>query len=192
MIKDFNWAMLKQPRVAMRALVAALLAANLVAAVVAFKPFGGSADDLRKEESQLQDQLAAAQARLAISKKLVNKVQTAGHDGDEFLRKYVVDRRVASSTVSEELNRLAGEAGVSVGQTAYSYQEIEGSDTLQMLTINAGVTGNYINLMRFVNLVDRSSRFLIIESLQTAAPPQNGQPLPVQFKLDTFVQGAEL
>jgi len=191
MIKNFSWAKLREPRVAMRAVIGVLLAANLAAAVAAFKPFGGSADDLRKQESELQDRLAAAQARLTISKKLVDKVQRAGHDGDAFLKRYMADRRVVSSTIDEELNRMAGAAGVQLGQAAYSFQAIEGSDTLQMLTINIGVGGSYVNLMKFVNLVDKSPKFLIIESLQTAAPQQNGQTLAVQFKLDTFVEGAE-
>lgn len=192
MIRNFSLASLKEPRVAMRALMGVLLAANLAVAVVAFHPFGGSADDLRKEKSQLQDELAAARARLTISKKLVNKVQVASHDGDDFLHKYVVDRRVISSTISEELNRMASSSGVALGTVANSYQDIEGSDTLQMLTINLGVLGPYVNLMKFVNLLDKSQRFFIIESMQTSAPQQNGQPLAVQFKLDTFVQGAEL
>jgi Tfp pilus assembly protein PilO len=190
MIRNFDWAKLKEPRVAMRALIGALLALNLAAAVAAFKPFGGSADDLRKTQSQLQDELAAAQARLAISKRLVGKVQVAGRDGDEFLRRYVVERRVASSAIDEELYRMATAAGVVLGQTQYSYQEIEGSDTLQMLTINIGVVGPYASLTKFVSLVDKSPRFLIVESLQTSAPQQNGQPLAVQFKVKTFVQGA--
>lgn len=173
---------------AARVVLGLLLAANLAAAVVAFKPFGGSADDLRKEQSQLQDQLAAAQARLAISKKLVGKVNVASREGTDFLDRYVVDRRVASSTISEELNRMAKAAGVLLGQTGYSFQQIEGSDTLQMWTINVAVGGNYQSLMKFVNLVDKSSRFLIIESMQTAAPQQNSQVQPVQFKLDTFVR----
>jgi len=190
MIRNFEWAKLKEPRVAMRAAIGALLAMNLAAAVVAFKPFGGSADDLRKTQSQLQDELAAAQARLAISKRLVSKVQVAGRAGDEFLQKYVVERRVSSSAIFDELSRMAGASGVVLGPTTNTYQEIMGSDTLQMLTLNIAVVGPYAGLTRFVNLVDKSPRFLIVESMQTAAPQQNGQPLAVQFKLKTFVQGA--
>ena len=43
---------IKEPRVLLRAVIGTLLAANLVAAVMAFKPFGGSADDLRREQRQ--------------------------------------------------------------------------------------------------------------------------------------------
>ena len=60
MPKNFNLASLKwrDPRVAMRALLGVLLVANLATAVVAFKPFGGGADDLRRERNALQQQLA--------------------------------------------------------------------------------------------------------------------------------------
>ena len=60
-----------------------------------------------------------------------------------------------------------------------------------MMTINAGCQGTYAALSKFVNLVDKSPRFLIIESM-VAAPQQTGQILNVTIKVDTFVkdQGA--
>ena len=56
-----------------------------------------------------------------------------------------------------------------------------------MKTINAGCQGTYAALSKFVNLVDRSPRFLIIESM-VAAPQQTGQTLNVTIKIDTFIK----
>jgi type IV pilus assembly protein PilO len=56
-----------------------------------------------------------------------------------------------------------------------------------MMTINAGCLGTYAGLSKFVNLVDKSPRFLIIESMM-AAPQQSGQILNVTIKIDTFVK----
>ena len=61
---DISGLKLKDPRVAMRALIGVLLAANLAAAVVAFKPFGGSAEDLRREQQMLTAQLTRAQRQI--------------------------------------------------------------------------------------------------------------------------------
>src|SRR5262245_41956871 len=98
MLRNFDLSRLnlkwKDPRVAMRVLLGALLVANLVAAVIAFKPFGGGADDLRRERQVLQQQLAQLQAQVGNSRKLAAKVQTARTEGDRFLEKYVTDRRV--------------------------------------------------------------------------------------------------
>ena len=177
----------KEPRVLLRATIGTLLAANLVAAVMAFKPFGGSADDLRREQEALRAQLARLQARVATSKQLVEKVETARREGDQFLEKYVTDRRIVSSTIQEELNRTAKEAGIKALPATLDLEAIEGSDTLEMMTISAGYEGSYADLAKFVNLLDKSPRFLIIENMQ-AAPQQGGQALTVTLKLDTFVR----
>jgi Tfp pilus assembly protein PilO len=178
---------IKQPRVLLRAAIWTLLAANLVAAVMAFKPFGGSADDLRREQEALRAQLARLQARIATSKRLVEKVETARREGDQFLAKYVTDRRIVSSAIQEELNRTAKEAGIKSLPATLDLEAIEGSDTLEMMTISAGYEGSYADLTKFVNLLDKSPRFLIIENMQTA-PQQGGQALTVTLKLDTFVR----
>jgi hypothetical protein len=186
MARNFKSA-IKDPRVVMRAIIGALLAANLVGAVLAFKPFGGSADDLRRQQTDLRRQLTQAQARLADSRRLVGKVEMARREGDDFLSKYFTDRRTTFSTVIAELDRAAQEAGIKPRDRSAELNPIEGSDTLQMMSISAGFEGTPPSLEKFVNLLDRSPRFLIIESLQ-AAPQQNGQMLTVTVKLDTFVK----
>ncbi len=185
---------LKDPRVTMRALIGTLLVANLAAAVIAFKPFGGSALDLRAQQSTLRVRLQQLQMRVAANKLLVEKVRTARSQGDEFVAKYFLDGSAASSAIVTEIYQTAATAGVKLLGTSYQPDEIEGSDTLQMLSINAGVEGSYANLTKFVNLLDKSPRFLIIESMQAAAPQQGPgagaaaqQSLNVVLKIDTFV-----
>ena len=178
---------IKEPRVLLRAAIGTLLAANLVAAVMAFKPFGGSADDLRREQQALRVQLARLQTRAATSKRLVEKVETARREGDQFLANYVTDLRTMSSSIQAELNRTAKEAGIKALPATLDLEPIEGSDTLEMMTISAGYEGSYADLTKFVNLLDKSPRFLIIENMQTA-PQQGGQSLSVTLKLDTFVR----
>jgi Tfp pilus assembly protein PilO len=189
MPRNFNLSSLKwkDPRVAMRAVLGVLLLANLVAAVVAFKPFGGGADDLRRDRHVLQQQLAQLQAQVAKNRKLVQKIETARREGDQFLAKYFTDRRVVTSTIQGELVQIAKDAGITYQPTTWTPELIEGSDTLGMMTINAGCQGTYAALSKFVNLVDKSSRFLIIESM-VAAPQQTGQILNVTIKIDTFVK----
>jgi hypothetical protein len=182
-------AAIREPRVVVRAILGVLLAANLVAAVIAFKPFGGSTDDLRQRRAGLQTQLAHLQAQLAETKRLSGKVEMARTEGDSFLDRYVSDRRSTFSTIFEELDKTAQEAGIKPRDRNVELNAIEGSDTLEMMSVTAGYEGTYENLQKFVNLLDRSPRFLIIESL-VASPQQNGQMLTVSLKLDTFVKEA--
>jgi Tfp pilus assembly protein PilO len=171
----------------MRALIGALLVANLAAAVIAFKPFGGSAEDLTRQESALRTQLTTLQARIAAERKLMEKVQAARKEGDDFLSNYFLDRRTESSSVAEEILRITKEAGMKPLPQSQQLEDLTGSDTLQMLIITANFEGGYENLTKLINLLDKSPRFFVIENMQTAGA-QNGKTVSVQLKIDCFVR----
>jgi len=180
---------LKDPRVLVRAALGLLVVANIVAALMVFKPWGGSAEDLAREQIDLQQQLTSIEARLAKTKALVTKAERARKEGDDFLARYTTVRRSAFSTILAELERVAGEAGIQARPVSYDLDQVEGSDTLDQLSINAAYEGSYTNLTKFVNLLDKSPRFLIIESLMAAPQQSNaGDLLSVTIKLDTFVR----
>jgi exonuclease VII small subunit len=185
--KSVAW---NDPRLAMRVLIGILLAANLWAAVEAFRPFGGSVEDLERQRADLNRQLVDLEARVALSRKLTEKTQSARQEGDQFIEKYFVDARTSASDITEALYQAATDAGVQILNTSYDLQALEGSDSLQMLTVTAGYEGNYQSLTKLINLLDKSRRLFIIESMQTAAPQQNGQKLTIQLKIDAFIRGA--
>lgn len=171
---------LKDPRIVMRALVGTLLAANLVMAVIAFKPFGGSADDLRQEQARLSSQLRQLQANLEKTKQHVGKVDIARTEGDEFLEKYIMEKRAAPALTTEELTKAATDAGVRSLPETDNYEEIEGSDTLQMMKIVAPFEGTYAGLAKMVDMLEKSPRFWIIDEMSLNAPQaQAGRGAPV-------------
>ncbi len=179
----------KDPRVATRLIIGILLLANLAAALVAFKPFGGSAEDLRRQQDALRAQVTRAQQQLKASRELVGKVEKARTQGDEFLAKYFTALEATAAMIVSELDTASKQAGIKMGPAQFDRGEIEGSESLQMLTTKIGFEGNYGNLTKFVNLLDKSPRFMIIEDLQAAAPQQQGgQALNVTLKIDTFVK----
>jgi type IV pilus assembly protein PilO len=180
---------LKDPRVVVRAVLGVLVVANIAAALIVFKPWGGSAEDLARQQAAMRRQLASMQARLIQTRSLVTKAQGARKEGDSFLAEYTTDRRTTFSTIFAELERVAHEAGIQPRPASYELDQVEGSDSLYQMTISAAYEGNYASLTKFVNLLDKSPRFLIIESL-VAAPQQTnaGDVLSVSIKLDTFVR----
>jgi len=175
----------------MRLVIGVLLIANLVAAAVAFKPFGGSAEDVRREQQSLNAQLTHAQQQLATSRQLVDKVQRARAEGDQFLSKYFTDPATTGVMIVSELNNAAKEAGIQMGTAQFTPEPVVGSENLDKLSSNVGFAGNYANFTKFVNLMDKSPRFIIIENLQASAPQQGGgQTLAVSLKIDTFVKNS--
>lgn len=166
--------------------LAVLVAANLVAAVFAFHPFGGSPADLVRQMQSKQRDLAQQLQRLERTRGLMKKVQEGKVEGDKFMAEYMMDRRYAYSTLLREIDKMAVDSGMKPKEQATRPEPVEGSDTVQRLTISFNLEGNYDALTRFVNLLDKSPRFLIIETMQ-AQPMQNGT-LSVNVKLDTFVR----
>jgi len=184
----------KDPRVAVRIVLGVLLAANLVAALIVFRPWGGSAEDLQRQQWQLRQQLTQAEKRLKQSQIVVEKVERARKEGDQFLAKYVTERRTTMSLIKEELNRIAQEAGVTPKGDSINMDAVEGSETMWQMTISEVYEGQYANLAKLINLLDKSQRFLIISNM-VATQKATGNLLTVTLRLDTFVRaepGSEL
>ncbi len=180
--------LMKDRRMVVRAGLGVLLAANLVTAAFIFHPFGGSVEELNEEMRSKQRDLAQALQRVERTRTLEVKVQQAKVEGDKFLDECTMKRRSAFSTVLGEADKMAVESGMKPKGSSYVLDPVEGSDSITQLTISANYEGSYTSLTKFVNLLDKSPRFLIIESLQAA--PQANRELSVTLKLDTFIREA--
>lgn len=177
----------KDPRLLVRTGLGLLLAANLVAAFLAFHPFGGAPEDLQREVRELQKQVAQRQAALGRTRAVVAKVEKARAEGDRFMASYFLNSRTVSSAIYSELRDSAEKAGLKAREHTFGFEPIEGSNDLSMLTVSAGYEGTYVQLLKFVNLVDRSPRLLIIEMLQ-AQPQQQSKLLSISMRLNAFVK----
>lgn len=177
----------KDPRILVRAALGVLLAANVVAALILFKPWAASVDEMGRQLSQLRLQTQQKQTSVERLKSLAKKAVRARQEGDQFMKQYFLDRRTAASTIVGELKDAAQQAGIEQKVQSYSnYEPIEGSDNLSMLAISVNYEGAYENLVKFINRLDRSSRFLILDTL-TASPQRNAGLLNVTLKMNVFV-----
>lgn len=176
----------KDPRVVVRVVLGVLLLANLIAAAFAFHLFGMSAEEMARQLEQARAELKIQQNRLNQSKTLSAKVEKARLEGGSFVNSYMTSRRKTFSLILSELDKTAEQAGIKPKEKSIQLEPVEGSDTVSMMTISANFEGSYASLLKLVNLLDKSPRFLIIENLQ-AAPTPSGI-LNVNIKLDTFVR----
>jgi Tfp pilus assembly protein PilO len=145
---------------------------------------------VRGKKSVNLEALEGALDRLRL---FASKVEGGRGEGEHFMAQYFLPRRTAFSTLLAELNELEVQAKVTPKDSANVIERVEGSDTLAMMQMTLTFEGGYAELIRFVNMVDKSKRFLIMESLN-ATPQQGGAKLNVMLKLDTFVveDGSEL
>jgi hypothetical protein len=177
----------RDPRTIARLALGLLLVLNLAAAVAVIRPIGGSPEELEMRRSGLQRQLQQKRLDVDRARTLVAKVEKARGEGNEFIDRYFLIDRSESSSIMDEIDRSAKTAGVKVGGHTFSSEPVEGSETLNMLTVTAVYEGTYGDLIELVNLLDRSQRFLILETL-TASPQPSGGILNINMKLNTFVR----
>ena len=169
----------------LRIAIGALVAANLVAGWFVFNPPGGSLEDLDSQLVATRQQIMARQSSIERLHRTVDKTDQARLAGDAFLSQYFLPRRHAYSRLEVELGEAAAAAGIKDKGRSYSYEPVEGSDTLGMLTITANYEGTYADLILFLNRIDRAKRLLILESL-TAQPLQGTPILVMTMKLNAF------
>lgn len=182
------------PRRTIKLALAALALCDLLFYLFAIGPLANSDRERRQQVEVLRklvrDRTVAAD-KLAAR---VQKIQTARTQGDGLLESITMPRRAAFSTIVSELDQAGKKAGIELRDRGLTVEPIDGSDTLSMLTVTQGLEGSYENLVKFLNMLDRSPRFLIIESLG-AAPQQSGAQqssavLSVSVRLDAFVRDA--
>lgn len=183
-LKNLNF---RDPRVLMRLILGVLLLGNLIAFYFVLYPLGGSPEELDAQLQTLVDQAGAQRKSLDRLRMLTTKVQSARNQAGSFELTNFTDRRVVYSTLVNEITQAADSAGIKLKDHALQNEDIEGSDTLGMITINANYEGTYGDLLNFVNRLDRSERFVIIDSL-AATPQQGTNQLNVTMKMNLFVR----
>jgi Tfp pilus assembly protein PilO len=178
----------KEPKVLVRIALGLLLAANLVAAGYALNVFGSSPEVLNQALVTAEARLQADQARLMRSRVLTSNIGRGKSESDTFLATYFTNRRNTYSTIISEITETAKSAGMKTQEgTIAPLDPIEGSDDLSMMTISINFEGSFAQFVKFVNLLDRSPRFLIIESMQVAPQPK-GDVLNTNLKLHIFIK----
>jgi hypothetical protein len=176
------------PRALLRLAVGVLVAANIIAAYFVIWPVGGSAAQLRQQAANMRMSIVQKRNILKRTELLAGKIETGRVQGDQFLGSYFLPRRQAYSMIVAEMNDLAGKAKIMQKESSFPIEEVDGSDNLQMMQVTANFEASYQDLIHFINLLDKSDKLLVVESLN-ASPQQNGSKLNVMLKLDTFVTG---
>ena len=160
--------------------IAALLALDVIAAVVIFSPLVGSERSRREQLDQLwrelQQKTRAAEPLRDFDKKIV----TARQQIDDFYKNRLPGE---DSAIYEEMGKLAGQSGVHIGQIRSKAKDTE-SVGLRPVEIDADFSGGYLQLVRFINGLERDPLFFIVDSVQLGG--EQGGVVKLQLKLETY------
>ncbi len=127
---------------------------------------------------ELQVKKADAVPLRGMDKKLdLARQQIAAFYKDRFPAQY--------SAVSSELGKVASETGVRVSQISYDPKPAE-VPNLQQVIISANLDGDYLQVVKFINALERDRMFFMVDSL-TLAQEQGGM-VRLQVRLETYLR----
>jgi type IV pilus assembly protein PilO len=165
------------------ATVAIILGVLDVAAVAFLVSPLGRSRSVRQEEYE--------QARLELQNKMRDAVPLRGMDKKLDLARQQIaafyrDRFPAQySAVSSELGKVASANGVRISQISYDPKPAE-VPNLQRVSINANLDGDYLQVVKFINALERDPMFFMVDSL-TLAQEQGGM-VRLQVRLETYLR----
>jgi Tfp pilus assembly protein PilO len=144
--------------------IGAMLVADVAAVAVLFSPLVGSADSRKLEINELKAELTKKTREVeplrGMDKKIVlAKTQINGFYKDRFAAK--------DSDLANELGRLASENGIRIQQAHYKEEDAESSGVIPV-EIEGSFSGDYLQLVRFINALERSKMFITVDGVDLA------------------------
>lgn len=154
--------------------LALLLIADVGLAAYSWNMSSANLDKLRYERQAKQLELFRADIKRAQD--IQRDVPKISAVWDHFEQVEFPPASAGWSTVISELGGIAKSAGVQIESVGYKPKEISGRGLTEIF-IDAGVSGDYANVVRFVNGIQRSERVYALDELTLGTQQQSqGQP----------------
>jgi Tfp pilus assembly protein PilO len=159
---------------------AAMGAVCVAAIAVLFSPLVQERTD---EITELRGQQSVKQLQVNKVGNIDQKISSASQQIAAFYKDRIP---VRDSAISDNLSRIAAESGVRLEQVRYSPKDMVPAG-LRPVAIEANLSGQYPQLARFLNSVERNQPvFFIVDSIELGGEQNAGVRL--QVKLRTFVR----
>lgn len=163
--------------------IAALVVLDVAAVAVLFSPWVGSEAARRAQQEQLWNELQVKTRQVEPLRGMDVKIELAQKQITDFYD----DRLPAQDyMISEALGKIAADNGVQMGAVKYG---MKGDEQLGLhpVQIGAQFSGGYLQMVKFINALERSKVFFIIDSIDLAGAPQNGG-VQLQLNLETYLK----
>jgi type IV pilus assembly protein PilO len=175
---------LNHKRRQLKAAFVALAVVNVAAVAVLLSPLAGSQRARREESDGLWKQLQQKTRSVEPLRGMDKKIALAQQQINTFYKDRLPDR---DSAIVEDLYRLAGQSGVKIDGLKQSPKDPEPVG-LTPVEVDAELTGNYLQLVRYVNALERDQLFFIVNSVELGG--QQGGIVKLQIKLETYQKTA--
>lgn len=162
--------------------IGAMIVADVIAVGVLFSPLVGSADSRQLQLNLLRAELTKkthdVEPLRGMDEKVVQaKNQISGFYKDRFAAK--------DSDLANELGKLATQNGIRI-QTAHYKQEEAESSGIVPVAIEGSFSGDYLQLVRFINTLERSKVFFAVDGVDLAG--ETTGPVKLEIAMHSYLR----
>ncbi len=173
---------LRQTRSKLKITFAALAVVDVVAIAVFFSPLVGSEQARREQLNGLWKELQLKTRQVQPLRGLDKKIAVARTQIDTFYKERIPDRE---SAISEALGRVATQTGVRIEHFKYEAKETDDPGLTRVL-VEANLSGDYLQLVRFINSLEREQLFFIVDGVELGG--EQGGQVKLQMKMEAFLK----
>ena len=144
---------------------------------------------LQSEHADSQSKVLMQEREITNLKERLTALEQARKDLDLMYTQVLSPRKAGVTDIRVELESLAQKLQIRKQDFSYGYTPLPELGLLQF-TLGVPVGGNYRNIRRFINEIERSTHFLILDRVVLSSE-QTGEQLNLDFRLSTYLKEEE-
>ncbi|MGH9739794.1 MAG: GspMb/PilO family protein [Candidatus Acidiferrales bacterium] len=147
------------------AMVLCLLVAADVALIVVLWQIGREGPQaMRGRMMRLTEESKFLRADVARGQKIRASMPNSGRECDAFYNKAFFDSTTGYSQIEADLNSISKDAGVQTSGLKFKQKEVKGRGVMEV-DVATTVTADYPSLIHFINGLERSQDFYLLDGL---------------------------
>jgi len=143
------------------------LAIDLVLLLISLRP-SSSPQEQKADVDRLQRQHDLLAADVLRATKIQQRLPQIQRECDDFFAKELRPASSGYSSIVDDLGALAREAGLKTNAVTFRQHEVSNRGVVEV-EVAATVEGDYPSLVSFINGLERSSNFYLLDNLQLAS-----------------------
>lgn len=170
-------------KLAAKICLACVLALDALLVYVDWRANSAGPQAQASERARLSQRAKLLRADLVLGKSAEKQLPAIQRDCDLFYQRYLLSNAAGYSVIVADFSKMAKDAGVQPGGVNFHQSQVKDSD-LTEIAITASVQGDYQGLVRFINALERSPHFYVLDGLTLAS--ESSGPIKLNLSLRTY------
>ena len=169
-------------------LLIAVVANGLIYAALTYR-LATKQERLTRSQASLTESVATNRQSLEELESERTRIGRNEESADRFFSEVVIPREPGLTDAIAELDRLAEESGVERGATSFDYHSLDIG--LVQASANMPLLGSYFDLAGFINRLERSPRFFLVQEIGLRRTLREGGDVELDCAVSFFMKDYE-